>query len=129
MDVTEPYKSIWFGDSQGPTPYKSIGLRWAFISQTPVLSNRKRGTPTVLRAAVSRFVSCRIFAACGRWTANFPSRVIRVIRWAAYKGPAKVWFLTLGYAIMVPGRKLAFRAGFWQDCYRENNEIGPPAGR
>jgi hypothetical protein len=36
---------------------------------------------------------------------------------------------TLCYAIVLPGRKSAFRAGFWPDCYRENTEIGPPAGR
>jgi hypothetical protein len=29
---------------------------------------------------------------------------------------------------MPPGRKSAFRAGIWPDCYRENIEIGPPAG-
>ena len=34
---------------------------------------------------------------------------------------------TLFYAILVPGRKSAFRAGFWPDCYRESTEIGPPA--
>ncbi len=34
------------------------------------------------------------------------------------------------YAIMLPGRKSAFRPGFWPDCYRENTEVGPPkAGR
>ena len=27
------------------------------------------------------------------------------------------------------GRKSAFRAGFWPDCYLENTDIGPPAGR
>ncbi len=36
---------------------------------------------------------------------------------------------TLCYAIMLPARKSAFRAGFWPDCYRERTEIGPPAGR
>jgi hypothetical protein len=36
MDVTKPYKNIWFGDIHGPKPYKFIGLRWAFISQRPV---------------------------------------------------------------------------------------------
>ncbi len=35
---------------------------------------------------------------------------------------------TLCYAIVLPGRKSAFRAGFWPDCYRERTEIGPPAG-
>ncbi len=35
----------------------------------------------------------------------------------------------LCYAIVFPGRKSAFRAGFWPDCYRESPEIGPPAGR
>jgi hypothetical protein len=36
MDVTKPYKCVWFGDIHGPEPYGFIGLRWAFISQTPV---------------------------------------------------------------------------------------------
>ena len=27
---------------------------------------------------------------------------------------------------MLPGRKSAFLAGFWLDCYREDTEIGPP---
>ena len=38
-------------------------------------------------------------------------------------------FATLCYAIVLPGRKSAFRAGFWPECYRESTEIGPPAGR
>ncbi len=41
MDVTKPYKFIWFGDLHGPKPYKFIGFGWAFISQTPVLHNRR----------------------------------------------------------------------------------------
>ncbi len=36
MDVTKPYKFIWFGDILCPKAYRSIGFRWAFISQTPV---------------------------------------------------------------------------------------------
>ncbi len=36
---------------------------------------------------------------------------------------------TLCYAMVLPGRKSAFRAGFWPDCYLERTEIGPPAGR
>ena len=35
----------------------------------------------------------------------------------------------LCYAIVLPGRMSAFRAGFWPDCYRESTEIGPSAGR
>ncbi len=35
---------------------------------------------------------------------------------------------TLCYAIVLPGRKVAFRARFWPDCYRESIEIGPPTG-
>jgi hypothetical protein len=34
-----------------------------------------------------------------------------------------------GGVVSLPGRKSAFQAGFWPDCYRENTEIGPPAGR
>ena len=30
--------------------------------------------------------------------------------------------VTLCYAIVLPGRKSAFRAGFWPDCYQENTE-------
>ncbi len=30
---------------------------------------------------------------------------------------------TLCYAIVLPGHKSAFRAGFWPDCCRENTEI------
>ncbi len=37
--------------------------------------------------------------------------------------------VTLCYAIMLPGRKSAFQAGFWPECYRESIEIGPPASR
>ena len=35
---------------------------------------------------------------------------------------------TLGYAIVLPGRKSGFRAGFRLDSNRENIKIGPPAG-
>ncbi len=35
---------------------------------------------------------------------------------------------TLCYAIVHPGWKSAFRAGFWPDCHRATPEIGPPAG-
>jgi hypothetical protein len=38
-------------------------------------------------------------------------------------------FIGLCYAILLPGRKSAFRDGFWPDCYRESTEIGPSAGR
>ncbi len=37
---------------------------------------------------------------------------------------------TLCYAIVLPGRKSAFRARFWTDCYREGTEIcRPNSGR
>jgi hypothetical protein len=39
IDVTKPYEFMWFGDLHGSKPYKSIGFRGAFISQTPVLNN------------------------------------------------------------------------------------------
>ncbi len=38
-----------------------------------------------------------------------------------------MYIVTLCYAIVFPGRKSAFRAGFWLDCYREGTEIGPTA--
>ncbi len=39
----------------------------------------------------------------------------------------KIW--PLSYAMVLPGRKSAFRAGFCPDGHRESTEIGPPAGR
>ena len=36
---------------------------------------------------------------------------------------------TLGYALLLPGRKSGFRAGFKPDSNRESVKIGPPAGR
>ncbi len=36
MDVTESCEFIWFGDIHGTKPYKFMGFRWAFVSQTPV---------------------------------------------------------------------------------------------
>ncbi len=41
MDVTKLYKSIGFGGTHGPKPYKCIGIRWAVISQKPVVSAKK----------------------------------------------------------------------------------------
>ncbi len=32
---------------------------------------------------------------------------------------------TLCYAIVLPGRKSAVRAGFWPDCYRESTGSSP----
>ncbi len=56
MGVTKPYRFIWFGDIHGPKPYYIMGLRWAFISQTPVVvSNRPAGlTDSMLNVARSR---------------------------------------------------------------------------
>ncbi len=36
MHVTKPSELLWLGDLNGPKPYKFIGFRWAFMSQTPV---------------------------------------------------------------------------------------------
>ena len=52
--------------------------------------------------------------------------VIVACRGLASSGPdcgAPVY--TLCYAIVLPGRNSAFRAGFWLDCYRDKTEIGP----
>ena len=35
---------------------------------------------------------------------------------------------TACYAIVLPGRRSAFRAGLWPDCYRKSTDIDPPAG-
>ncbi len=43
MDVT---KFVCFGDLHNPKPYRFIGSRWAFISQTPVVLPRNRGGTT-----------------------------------------------------------------------------------
>ncbi len=39
MDFTKTNKFKLVGDIHGLKPYKFIGFRWAFISQTPVLRN------------------------------------------------------------------------------------------
>ena len=45
----------------------------------------------------------------------------------SYATPRKDLNHSLCYAILLAGRKSAFRAGFWPDCYQENTEIGPRA--
>ncbi len=40
-----------------------------------------------------------------------------------------IYLYSLRYAVVLPGRKSALRARFWPDCYRENTEMGAPAGR
>ncbi len=42
MDVTNPYKSIWFGCVHGPEPYETIGFRATNISHTPLWSRPGR---------------------------------------------------------------------------------------
>ncbi len=37
MDVTKPYQLLGIRDIHGPKLYELIGLRWAFISQPPVV--------------------------------------------------------------------------------------------
>ncbi len=76
--VTKPYKVIWFGDIHGPKPYKFVGFRWAFISQTPVES-----LPS-------------------RWSGHHCGCQSKAL------GPG----YTPCYAIVLPGRKSAFRFGF-----------------
>ena len=49
-----------------------------------------------------------------------------------WQGEAVWTGCTLCCAIVLPGRKSAFRAGFWPDCYRESTELAlgrPSAGR
>jgi hypothetical protein len=52
-----------------------------------------------------------------------------------YKCIGLRWIFISQTQVVFPGRKSAFRAGFWVDCYRENTEIrlrraeGRPAGR
>ncbi len=36
MDVTKPYKCVWFGDIHGPKPYEFVGFRWPGIVQCRV---------------------------------------------------------------------------------------------
>ncbi len=50
MDVTNSWKFLCFGDIHGPKPYKFTRLRWALISQTPVLLERLAFGPCVFKA-------------------------------------------------------------------------------
>ena len=46
------------------------------------------------------------------------------------RGRKRLGFLgVVCYAIVLPGRKSGFRAGFRLDSNRESIKIGPPAGR
>ena len=58
---------------------------------------------------------------------NRLSETHKILAWFAW-WPSLCDENTLCYAMVLPGRKLAFRAGFWPDCYRGSTEIGPPAG-
>ncbi len=42
MDATKPKTNMGFGDIHGPKRYECMGLRWEFISQTPVVHNLKQ---------------------------------------------------------------------------------------
>ena len=64
MDVTKPYKFIGFGDIHGPKPYEFIGLRWAFISQTPVATDLT-STIGFFRFCAMAVVPAQVFAGRG----------------------------------------------------------------
>ncbi len=57
--------------------------------------------------------------------------VLAVAEWSSKSTGSvfEVCCFTLCYAIVPPGHKSAFRAGFWPACDRESTEMGPPAGR
>ncbi len=79
----------------------------------------------------------QLFCSCAHASETHPtSRPQRVVDGQGFQGSApastrhcgELACMCCAATLMLPGRKSAFRAGFWPDCYRESPEIGPPAG-
>ncbi len=110
MDVTKPYNFTGFGAMDVTKPYEFI--RFGAMDVTKAF--RFMGFVAMDVTKAFRFM--------GFWAIDVakPDEFSLV----------KMGVVTmLCYAIVLPGRKSAFRAGFWPDCSRESTEIGPPAGR
>jgi hypothetical protein len=105
-------------------------LLLALLLATPTLKPNL-GAPLQLSAVWGTTSSNAAFGPQPEPTQNQPGpRTGRAGSWLVpcSRGGAGLVHVTLCYAIVLPDRKSAFRAGFWPDCYRESNEIGPPAG-
>ncbi len=62
MDLTKPYKSIWFGNIHGPKLFKFIRFRWAFISLTPVVLLPYSRDTTLLAGSTALGIQHRLHA-------------------------------------------------------------------
>jgi hypothetical protein len=104
------------------------GPRKAFKNaggEAPHLFERVQiGTPQIgpRRAGIRSAWSVEVLGPGGRgWTTSATLRV-------SGRGCSVIDFGILCYAVVLPGRKSTFHAGFWPDRCRESIEIGPPAG-
>ncbi len=105
MDVTKPYEFIGFG------------------AMDVTKSEPNQGFLGSERSAVALIIPALV-RTCGKRLAVASSDAVATMR---PSGENSAWS-TLCYAILLPGRKSAFRARFWPDCDRESTEIGPLAG-
>ena len=107
MDVTKPYEFIGFGAMDVTKPYEFIGFGAMDVTKPyEFIGPRGRGAPAT---ACQQPEQC---AAPGWHGPGWARDLCRTRH-------------TLCYAIVPPGRKSAFQAGFWPDCYRESTDIGP----
>ena len=88
--------------------------------------HRSLAARSTVAATLHEVCSCARRSPRGQGTGRSPPRA-KWLRMA--QAPQDLSQNGYGYAIVPPGHKSAFRAGFWQDCYRESTEIDPPAGR
>ncbi len=58
-----------------------------------------------------------------------PYKLTWLVPMPSYRRQHSMFFNTLCYTIVLPGRKSVFRAGFRTDSSGERLKIGPPAGR
>ncbi len=110
----KPYEFIGFGGIHGPKPYEFIGFGCIHGPKPYKVTSIPKiyPAPGYARDRVHRRLQS---TGSGKRPGLFFCAV-----------PVRRCILC--YTIVLPGRKSAFRAGFWPACYRESTEMGPPAG-
>ncbi len=127
--------------SKCPVPYRPKGFRPSGADAGPGGYRNRSDSENSAGCATNqpRRPTAHLWAYC-----YFASSHLLCRPGPAQEGPSILWHTraglgrasfrthragTLCHAIVLRGRKSAFRAGFWPGCYRESTEVGPPAGR
>ncbi len=113
----------------GTPPTTDFAVVWAVLFDDPDPRNLPL-RPIPLCVFLAPYLGCSGSVAgpglgAGFMAGSGPSRSANGARTAQ----TDLRVLTLCYAIVLPGRKSGFRAGFRPDYIRESLKIGPPAGR